>query len=225
MLRGAKIPVEWGTPPSKEAIQEQDNARLREKLMERAELDEQDWALGAELLETKSAKEIAAMLVRSARAALPAPEELLDASEAPARREGPRPGFEDTIWFRMDIGRNQNADPRWILPLICRRGHVSRQDIGAIRIAANETMFEIPSAIAAKFVGAVKRTGQASDEGAEVAIEQIEGKPREMARENRREGAPRGRGRPNEGRGPKPAYGARPFKGAPRKGGPRKPRG
>src|SRR3546814_20919034 len=72
------------------------SARLREKLMERADLDEQDWALGAELLEAKSAKEIAAMLVRSARAALPAPEELLDASEAPQRRDGPRPGFEDT---------------------------------------------------------------------------------------------------------------------------------
>ncbi|KXU29191.1 DEAD/DEAH box helicase [Sphingobium sp. 22B] len=225
MLRGAKIPVEWGTPPSREAIQEQDNARLREKLMERAELDEQDWALGAELLAEKSPKEIAAMLVKSTRAALPAPEELLDASEAPARRDGPRPGFEDTVWFRMDIGRNQNADPRWILPLICRRGHVSRQEIGAIRIAANETMFEIPSAIAAKFVGAVKRTGQASDEGAEVAIEQIEGKPREMARENRRDGGPRGKGRPNEGHGPRPAYGARPFKGGPRKAGPRKPRG
>ncbi|NIJ15178.1 DEAD/DEAH box helicase [Sphingobium vermicomposti] len=225
MLRGAKIPVEWGTPPSKEAIQEQDNVRLRATLMERTDLDEQDWALGAELLAEKSAKEIAAMLVKSARAALPAPEELLDASEAPARREGPRPGFEDTVWFRMDIGRRQNADPRWILPLICRRGHVSRQDIGAIRIAANETMFEIPSAFAERFMSAVKRTGQASDEGAEVAIERIEGAPRDVAREHRREGAS-GKGRPNSDRGPRPpAHSPRPFKGGARHGGPRKPRG
>ncbi len=219
MLRGAKIPVEWGTPPSREAIQEQDNARLRATLMERAELDEADWALGAELLAEKSAKEIAAMLVRSARASLPAPEELLDASEAPARRDGPRPGFEDTVWFRMDIGRRQNADPRWILPLICRRGHVSRGEIGAIRIAANETLFEIPSAIASRFVAAVKRTGQANDEGADVGIEQIEGKPREQAREHRK-------GRPNGERGPRGGapHSARPFKG-PKRAGPRKPRG
>jgi len=220
MLRGAKIPVEWGTPPSREAIQEQDNARLRATLMERAELDEADWALGAELLAEKSAKEIAAMLVRSARAALPAPEELLDASEAPPRRDGPRPGFEDTVWFRMDIGRRQNADPRWILPLVCRRGHVSRGEIGAIRIAANETLFEIPSAIASRFMAAVLRTGQASDEGAEVAIEQVEGTPREQAREHRREGN-RGKGRPN---GERPPHSARPFKG-PKRNGPRKPRG
>ncbi len=221
MLRGAKIPVEWGTPPSREAIQEQDNARLRAALMERAELDEADWALGAELLEEKSAKEIAAMLVRSARAALPQPEELLDASEAPPRRDGPRPGFEDTVWFRMDIGRRQNADPRWILPLVCRRGHVSRGEIGAIRIAANETLFEIPSAIASRFMAAVKRTGQANDEGAEVAIEQIEGTPREQAREHRKGG-------PRPGNGDRPRGGAphspRPFKG-PKRGGPRKPRG
>src|SRR3546814_796685 len=121
----------------------------------------------------------------------------------------------------MDIGRRQNADPRWILPLVCRRGHVSRGEIGAIRIAANETLFEIPSAIASRFMAAVKRTGQANDEGAEVAIEQIEGTPREQAREHRKGG-------PRPGNGDRPRSGAphspRPFKG-PKRGGPRKPRG
>ena len=47
-------------------------------------------------------------------------------------------GFEDTVWFRMDIGRRQNADPRWILPLLCRRGHITKNEVGAIRIGANE---------------------------------------------------------------------------------------
>ena len=229
MLRGAKIPVEWGVPPSREAILEQDNARLRASLMERAELDEADWALGAELLEEKSAKEIAAMLVKSARAALPAPEEMLDASEAPARRDGPRPGFEDTQWFSMNVGRRQNADPRWILPLICRRGHVSRGDIGAIRITATETMFEVPKAIASRFIAAVKRTGQASDEGADVAIEPIEGAPREQAREHKRQGRPGG-GRPNDrspnDRGHRPGgHSPRPFKGGGARKGPPRGRG
>ncbi|MBB3981527.1 ATP-dependent RNA helicase DeaD [Sphingobium fontiphilum] len=223
MLRGAKIPVEWVSAPSREAILEQDNARLRASLMEQAELDEADWALGAELLAEKSAKEIAAMLVKSARAALPAPEELLDASEAPPRRDGPRPGFEDTQWFRMDIGRRQNADPRWILPLICRRGHVTRGEIGAIRIAANETMFEIPSALASRFFAAVKRTGQAGDEGADVAIEAIEGAPREQAREHKRQGArPANGDRPNR---PRPPHSARPFKGGGARKGPPRGRG
>ena len=51
----------------------------------------------------------------------------------------------------MDLGRRQNADPRWILPTLCRRGHVSRQEIGAIRITPNETWFQVPRAIADKF--------------------------------------------------------------------------
>ena len=221
MLRGAKIPVEWGTPPSKEAILEQDNARLRASLMERAELDEADWALGAEILAEKSAKEIAAMLVKSARAALPAPEELLDRSEAPTRNDGPRPGFEDTQWFRMDIGRRQNADPRWILPLICRRGHVSRQDIGAIRITTNETMFEIPKAIVSRFTSALKRTGEANDEGADVAFEMIEGSPREEARQHKRAGRPNDRGPRGNDRASRPGgHAPRPFKSG-RKGPPR----
>ena len=231
MLRGAKIPVEWTSAPSKEQIAAQDAERLRSRLLEPMELEESDWALGGELLEAKSAKEIAAMLVRSARAAMPAPEELLDASEAPARREGPRPGFEDTQWFRMDIGRRQNADPRWILPLICRRGHVSRGDIGAIRITTNETMFEIPRAIASKFIASVKRTGEAGDEGADVAFEPTEGAPREEARENRKQLRPSNDARPSRSGPPRGGPGggrphsARPFKGAgaggPRKGPPR----
>ena len=236
MLKGAKIPVEWTSAPTKEAIAAQDAERLRARLLEPMELEESDWALGGELLEAKSAKEIAAMLVRSARAALPAPEELLDGSEAPARRDGPRPGFEDTQWFRINIGRRQNADPRWILPLICRRGHVSRGDIGAIRITTNDTMFEIPKAIASKFLAAVRRTGEAGDEGADVLFDPVDGAPREEAREKRkqlrpangdrpnRSGPPRG-GPGNFSRGGAAPHSPRPFKGAgaggPRKGPPR----
>jgi uncharacterized protein YaiI (UPF0178 family) len=85
---------------------------------------------------------------------------MLDGAQSRARsgQEGRAPGFEDTIWFRMDIGRRHNADPRWLLPLLCRRGHITKNEIGAIRIAANETMFEMPAAAAARFADAVKRT-------------------------------------------------------------------
>ena len=108
-------------------------------------------------------------------------------ARASARPEGPRPGFEDTIWFRMDIGRRHNADPRWMLPLLCRRGHITKNEIGAIRIAAGETLFEVPRAAAGKFAAALKRTagGDADGEGG-IRIEAVEGKPRDAARENRR---------------------------------------
>jgi ATP-dependent RNA helicase DeaD len=125
---------------------------------------------------------------------MPAAEELVDSGSAgrdgPQRSEGPRPGFEDTIWFRMDIGRRHNADPRWLLPLLCRRGHITRSEIGAIRIAAGETMFEIPRAAAGRFMAAVKRTATGDDGEGGVRIEPVEGKPREAARANKRAGGP-----------------------------------
>ena len=84
----------------------------------------------------------------------------------------------------MDVGRRQNADPRWILPLLCRRGHITRNEVGAIRIAANETHFQIPRAIADLFVSAVQRTA-GSEDGGDVAIEVSPETPRDTARQNR----------------------------------------
>ena len=60
----------------------------------------------------------------------------------------------------MDIGRRQNADPRWILPLLCRRGHITRNEIGAIRIAAEQTFFQVPRRVEAKFRAALQRTAR-----------------------------------------------------------------
>src|SRR3546814_11274385 len=94
------------------------------------------------------------MLVRAHRARLPEPEELIantPEGHRAAQKERHRPGFEDVVWFRMNTGRRQNADPRWILPLLCRRGHITRNDIGAIRIGPAETFFQIPRALADRF--------------------------------------------------------------------------
>ena len=94
------------------------------------------------------------------------------------------------MWFRLDIGRRQNADPRWILPLLCRRGHVTRNEIGAIRISADETHVQIPRALKAKFDAALERTAKSEDPEDTIHIEPSEAL-RHMARENRREGGAR----------------------------------
>jgi ATP-dependent RNA helicase DeaD len=91
----------------------------------------------------------------------------------------------------MNIGRRDNADPRWLLPLLCRRGHITKNEVGAIRIAAGETMFEIPRAAAARFAASVRRTAdEGSDGEGSVLIEAVEGSPRATARENKRSGPP-----------------------------------
>lgn len=47
------------------------------------------------------------------------------------------------IWFRVNVGRSGNADPRWLVPMICRRGKIAKDAIGRIEILAGETRFEI----------------------------------------------------------------------------------
>ncbi|MDP2130902.1 MAG: DEAD/DEAH box helicase [Erythrobacter sp.] len=214
MLRHAKINAEWTTAPDRDAIIAQDRVRLLDKLMQPVEVTDGDRELADKLLETRSPQEIAAMLVQAHRASMPEPEELLAASveaQRSAHQDKHRPGFEDTVWFKMDIGRRQNADPRWVMPLICRRGHITRNEIGAIRIGQQETFFQVPRAIAGKFAEAIVATAGNEDNGGYVAIAPSTEPPRMAARENAK------RGKPNA-----PAQ-ARPFKPKPHAGAQAKP--
>ena len=202
MLRDAKINAEWIGAPTPEDIRAQDRERLIASLLEEIEFDDEDRELAARLMAERSPEDIAAALVHAHRAAMPQPEELIantpEAREA-AQKERHRPGFEDTMWFRLAVGRRQNADPRWILPILCRRGHITRNEIGAIRIGPEETFVQIPRAIAGKFADAVKRTAASELVAGEesMLIEPSESGPRDTARQNRRDGPPR-RG-PNDG--------------------------
>lgn len=222
MLRGAKINAEWIAVPSAADITAKDQERLLETLLAPTEIDDEDRALGAKLLETMSAADIAAALVNVHRAKLPVAAEMLDDGQRdtgrPERgRDERRDGFDDAVWFKMDIGRNQRADPKWILPLLCRRGGVTKNDIGAIRIRPNETHFGISAAAAARFAKAIQHSGKGDEE--DVQIIRSEGAPGDAERSPRRHDKPRrsdgggsrygmprgdgpGRGGP-KGRGPK----------------------
>src|SRR6476619_6354128 len=63
-------------------------------------------------------------------------------------------------WFRMSVGRQKNADPRWLLPLICRLGHLTKKDIGAIRIFDRESRFEIAEEAVERFNAALAKAGK-----------------------------------------------------------------
>ncbi len=155
MLREANIRATWEDVPSAAKIAERDEARLMDEIGDTGD----DTAAAEALLATKDAVSVAAALLRLHRARLPAPEDLSDSGQPDQRAEtGPRQGFEDAVWFRVNTGRVNNADPRWLLPYLCRRGHLTRKDIGAIRIFDRETRFEIPRDLATRFVAALKRT-------------------------------------------------------------------
>ncbi len=71
---------------------------------------------------------------------------------APTHERGAAPGeMANGVWFRLNVGRERNADPKWLLPEICRQGEVTKKDVGAIRVAEVETLFQIAPEAAPKF--------------------------------------------------------------------------
>ncbi|HET7505464.1 MAG TPA: DEAD/DEAH box helicase [Kofleriaceae bacterium] len=60
------------------------------------------------------------------------------------------------VWFTINIGRSKNADPKWLVPLLCRRGGISKNAIGKIQILARETRVEISHDVSERFAAAVR---------------------------------------------------------------------
>jgi ATP-dependent RNA helicase DeaD len=77
-----------------------------------------------------------------------------DRSSGPSSPRSRAELSRDGVQFRVNLGENDQADPRWLLPLICRRGGVTRREVGAIRIGARETLFEIAGNAARDFAAA-----------------------------------------------------------------------
>lgn len=86
------------------------------------------------------------------------------------RRE-PSASRGNAVWFTINVGRSKNADPKWLVPLLCRRGQISKQAIGKIQILARETRVEIAADAAERFAAAV-RVPDAKDKN--VHIEPVE---------------------------------------------------
>jgi ATP-dependent RNA helicase DeaD len=61
------------------------------------------------------------------------------------------------VWFSINIGRSKNADPKWLIPLLCRRGNITKKSIGKIQILMRETRVEIAPDAAKDFGEAVRR--------------------------------------------------------------------
>jgi ATP-dependent RNA helicase DeaD len=64
---------------------------------------------------------------------------------------------EASVWFRASIGRKKNAEARWLLPMICRRGGIDKNDIGSIKVMDTTTEFEIAARVADSFAVKIRR--------------------------------------------------------------------
>ena len=177
LLMGAKVQAHWSGAPTADEIRARDGERLLADPILTEEATPEDQTLAQSLLEGRTPDEIAAALVRLYRARLPDPEEIRAIQATPQRtpyedrrEQGAAPGYERPVrerpartehssepgvWFGMPVGRQDKADPKWLVPLICRLGGVTKRDIGLIRILDSETRFEISPAMAPRFAECV----------------------------------------------------------------------
>ena len=164
MLDAAGQDAGWSEPPSAKLIVERDQERLMTDPALAEPPAEADLALGRRLLEQLGAEAVAAALARMARTDLPVPERDFDpapVAEAGARKDRPR-GGERGAWFRVAVGRRNKADPKWLVPLICRAGSITKAEIGTISIFEADTHFEVSADAATAFTAAILATAGAA---------------------------------------------------------------
>jgi ATP-dependent RNA helicase DeaD len=170
LFASSNIRAIWEFPPTAVAIAARDQEHLLADPLLTEPATETELALARMLTEGRTAEQLATALVRLNRTRQPAPFESFSATPpihendtrprgerdgAPKVPRAPRVPQGDTTWFRINVGRHRNADPKWLLPLICRLGGVTRAEVGSIRIFDKETKFEITQAAAPGFVEAV----------------------------------------------------------------------
>jgi len=162
ILRTAKLDVTNMAPPTAAEI----DARYREGILSAAALappaGEEEIEFVAQLMARHSVEAIAAAYLRQQLASRPSPE---DVTENPvAGKPGDsdprsRERFEGGTWFKVNVGRKQRAEPRWILPMLCKAGDVTKTAIGSIRIFDTESIFEVAAPKADAFLRSITKNG------------------------------------------------------------------
>jgi ATP-dependent RNA helicase DeaD len=182
MLNKARVDFIWSEPPSAEDIRKLDQERLLQNSILTEPGSEDDLAMADALLAAHSPRNIAAAFVKMYRAQLPSPEDITEpggdrqearrshkpgshkkdgpakASKREHSSERPKSSSKEMtggVWFKITVGRERKADPKWLLPEICRQGEITKRDIGAIRVFDTETRFEVDPSVAEKFAAHV----------------------------------------------------------------------
>jgi ATP-dependent RNA helicase DeaD len=165
LLQDAGIDANWDRPPSADDVLQRDQERLLADPALSTPMADDERGIVQTLLARYGAEQVAAAFARRYRAARSAPEEIEIIAPPPPRRATPgKPlednktrhnGFGDSVWFAISVGRKQNAEPRWLLPMLCGAGGLTKRDIGSIRIQAEESHIEIAADAVERFLETV----------------------------------------------------------------------
>lgn len=174
LLQNARITATWATPPSADDVNRRDDERLLADPALSEPLQDEEQSFVKELLDTHGAEQVAAAFVRLYKAGRSAPEELLDVAVPEPVKAKRRDDFQNGVWFSLSVGRKQNAEPRWLLPMLCRAGDITKEAIGAIRIQQEATYVELEPGSVEQFLQAI-----GSDRTIEktINVKQVDGPP------------------------------------------------
>jgi ATP-dependent RNA helicase DeaD len=172
LLKFAKITAEWAAPPSADEVRAKDEDRLINDPVWSEPLNEGEEDFVARLTATYNAQQIAGAYLRLFYSKHSAPEELPDPDLRPERSKreaAPRKTFGPSSWLKLSVGANERAEARWLLPTLCKAGDITRDDIGAIRVQADETYVELLSSALPNFMKALGPDA-VLDGGAKVSV-------------------------------------------------------
>ncbi|WP_110278675.1 DEAD/DEAH box helicase [Loktanella sp. PT4BL] len=158
LLKWGKLTATWALPPSAEEVAAKDEERLLTDPVWSEDFTEEEITFAARLLEQHAPEKIAAAYLRLYAGKQSAPEFISEYKDGPAAKErAPREvkSFGPSKWFSVDIGREGKAEARWLLPMICKAGGITKNEIGAIRIQPNETFIEISAPSVPGFLDSV----------------------------------------------------------------------
>lgn len=184
LLREAQITAKWGDPPSVDEIKKRDDERLLGDELLSEPLQGGEHGIVRALVARHGAEQIAAAFVRLYRKGQAAPEDL---APAPAWNEGQERGerraprgeaggnfVSGGAWISLSVGRNQRAEPRWLIPMLCKAGGINKRELGTIRIQQNETHVEIS---ATSIDGFFERIGRAGNIEKGIVVTRIDAPP------------------------------------------------
>ncbi|MER9654355.1 DEAD/DEAH box helicase [Mesorhizobium sp. M0152] len=188
LLQNAKLTATWASPPSADDVIRRDDERiLADPAFEAPVKDDERGFIDA-LLSRHGAEQVAAAFVRQCRASRSAPEDLMEIAPFTPSREKPggekfahrdeapgrRDDFGASVWFSLSVGRRQNAEPRWLIPMLCRTGGISKREIGAIKMQPEETYVQIAADWADRFLTAI---GPDRKLQGNIAVKRLDGTP------------------------------------------------
>lgn len=197
VLSYAKLTATVRAAPGIADIEARYRRQILETVQSAAPANDVEAPFVAELLEQVSPQQLAIAYLRHQLASRPAPEELSPlpvaamtgkprrekrVGDEPAQERPPRgPDMVGGVWFTLSLGRKQRADPKWLLPMICKAGGVTKRDVGSIRIDETETRFEIAGDKAEAYAQQISRKGSLErgiviTRGDSAPVRKVEGK-------------------------------------------------